>query len=397
MVSYMPYYTAPYARKELSRDEIRRNWRAAILLGIASSTYSTLISQLGAARLGRDAWVDWMSVAAIPARDWAIQLEPGWASIATGIAFHQWADFSWALVFFGVLGPWTAGLSPGRLALLAAPWAFFTSAVEWLLLVPVFPFAQPIFTLQQPYWLGLFVHLSSAAIYPGFAWIRWDKAERRRRFGGDLALWAWASAIALALIGAAVLTVLAANGRELPWRGEDPAADQRFMRHMRTHHEQGVAIAKLGATRTQDPHLRALARLMGASQSGELKILDSWWASWFAEPLPICSADERVSMPGLLSDDQMQELQSAPANAFNAKFIRMMSFHHAGAVTMADQRLKASGDVRLAMMAHAIRHAQQGEIGLMHGTSGFAAVRDAFANMFGDNLSPEVRIPPKDG
>src|SRR4051794_41694986 len=108
MVSYMPYYTAPYARKELSRDEIRRNWRAAILLGLASSTYSTLISQLAAGRLGRDPWVDWMSVAAIPARDWALQLEPGWASIATGIAFHQWADFSWALVFFGLLGRWTA-------------------------------------------------------------------------------------------------------------------------------------------------------------------------------------------------------------------------------------------------------------------------------------------------
>ena len=82
----------------------RRNWREAILLGLISSSYSTLISQFAAARLGRDAAVDWMSVAAIPARDWALQVEPSWSAIAIGIAFHQWADFSWALVFFGALG-----------------------------------------------------------------------------------------------------------------------------------------------------------------------------------------------------------------------------------------------------------------------------------------------------
>lgn len=71
-------------------------WRAAIYLGLISSTFSTIVSQLSAARIGRDAAVDWMSVAAIPARDWALSSEPSAAAIAIGIAFHQWADFSWA-------------------------------------------------------------------------------------------------------------------------------------------------------------------------------------------------------------------------------------------------------------------------------------------------------------
>src|SRR3954469_3851244 len=151
----------------------RLNWRAAALLGLISSTYSTLLSQLAAARLGRDAAVDWMSVAAIPAGDWALQSEPAWPSIAIGIAFHQWADFSWALVFFGLLGRWTSRLSPGAIALAALPWALLTSALEWFVLVPIFPFAQPIFTLQQPYWIGLMVHSSSAIVYPVFWWLRW--------------------------------------------------------------------------------------------------------------------------------------------------------------------------------------------------------------------------------
>ena len=38
-------------------------------------------------------------------------------------------------------------------------------------------------------------------------------------------------------------------------------------------------------------------------------------------------------------------------------------------------------------MAHAIRHEQQGEIHLMHGTSGFDAVYAALRNMIADNVN----------
>lgn len=44
----------------------KSNWIAAAELGIISSSFSTIVSQLFAARLGRDALVDWMTVAAIP-------------------------------------------------------------------------------------------------------------------------------------------------------------------------------------------------------------------------------------------------------------------------------------------------------------------------------------------
>src|SRR5438128_2270317 len=195
----------------------KSNWRAAVELGLVSSTFSSFVSQLFAARIGRDAAVDWMTVAAIPARDWAISTEPSWSAVLIGIAFHQWADFSWALVFFGVLGRWTAGLRrPLTIFLLAMPWAVFSSASEWLFLVPLLPFWQPLFTLQQPYWIGLLVHLSSAAMYPLFAWLRDPLPEAPRSRDVRFAK-AWAMG------GAAVVAVLAgvaafsACGREGPW------------------------------------------------------------------------------------------------------------------------------------------------------------------------------------
>lgn len=63
------------------------NWRAAALLGLTSSTFSTLVSQFTAARIGRDAAVDWMVVAAIPLRDPALQIEPSWGVVLAGILF----------------------------------------------------------------------------------------------------------------------------------------------------------------------------------------------------------------------------------------------------------------------------------------------------------------------
>lgn len=360
----------------------RHVWIAAALLGVISSSYSTLLSQFAASLLGRDAAVDWMSVAAIPTRDWALTAEPSTAAIAAGIAFHQWADFSWAVFFFGLLSRWTAGLSPMRLALIAPLWAVGTSALEWAVLVPLFPFFQPIFTLQQPYWIGFLVHLSSSLIYPLFPWLyrSLSRVERRFTLGWTAAMAALLMLVGLGAAGAAV-------DRVWPWRGESIVTDQTFMRHMHTHHQQGIELASLAIERARDPHLRALAGLMVASQASESSYLERWWRSWFDEPMQLCSAEERAAMPGLLSDAEVAELRSTPPATFDADFVAAMTKHHKGAVAMADQQLGASGDLRLTIMAHAIRHEQQGEIALMHGVDGTAAVRLAIAAMFADNVN----------
>ena len=367
-------------------SEGRTNWTAAALLGLTSSTFSTLVSQLAAARVGRDAAVDWMTVAAIPARDQILTDVPSWPAIVTGIAFHQWADFSWAIVFFGLLGRWTSHLSAPAIAAVALPWALFTSALEWSVLVPVFPFAQPIFTLQQPYWIGFLVHLSSASVYPLFPWFRALLTQTRTKENVRF-LTFWSGGLLGGLAICAALASLAASGHELRWMGHDREPDQQFIRHMVTHHQQGIELAALAAARAQDPHLRALARLMVASQAGENEILQAWWKSWFDIPMTICSAAERAVMPGLLSAEQIEQLRRVPDSTFDTQFVQAMTYHHAGAVRMADDELHGSGDLRLKLFAHAIRHGQQGEIALMNGASGWPAVSLAIANSMADNVN----------
>lgn len=362
----------------------RSRWIAAVELGLISSTFSTIVSQLFAARIGRDAAVDWMTVAAIPARDWAISAEPSWSAILTGIAFHQWADFSWALVFFGMLGRWTAGLRPPTILLLALPWAVFTSGMEWFVLVPFFPFWQPLFTLQQPYWIGLLVHGSSAVMYPLFARLRWRQGDVPARDLRFTNAWITGAAAAIAVLG--IVALSGAHGYELPWVGRDRDADQAYLRHMTTHHAQGIELARIAAERAQDPHLRKLAMLMVASQDGENRIFENWWLSWFDTEMPDCTTEERMAMPGFLTSSEMRQVKTAPAGQFDKVFVEAMSGHHKGAVRMTDQMWHSPGDLRLRIMAHAIRHKQQGEIALMHGTSGVAAVAMALRNMVGDNV-----------
>ncbi|TCU65565.1 uncharacterized protein (DUF305 family) [Bradyrhizobium sp. R2.2-H] len=369
----------PRERQRCSR------WIAAAELGLISSTFSTLLSQLFAARIGRDAAVDWMTVAAIPARDWALSAEPSWGAILTGIAFHQWADFSWALVFFGVLGRWTADLRPLMILLLALPWALFSSSLEWFVLVPLLPFWQPLFTLQQPYWIGLLVHGCSAMMYPLYARLRWRRGQAPVRDIRFTNAWSTGALVVIVLLGTVAL--FGAHGYELPWIGRDRDADQIYIRHMSAHHAQGIELARLATERAQDPHLRKLAMLMVASQTGENQIFENWWLSWFDTEMPDCSTDERTAMPGYLTPADMRQVKTASSDQFDAAFIAAMSKHHAGAVRMADRMWQSRGDPRLRIMAHAIRHEQQGEIALMHAADGAAAVAAAVRNMFADNVN----------
>jgi uncharacterized protein (DUF305 family) len=363
------------------------NWRSALVLGLISSTFSTIISQLMAARIGRDAAVDWMVVASIPLRDAALQIEPSAGVVVAGILFHQWADISWAVVFFGLLGRWTAGLNPWTILLVAPLWALLTSASEWLFLVPLVPFWQPIFTLDQPYWIGFWVHLTSASMYPLFPYLRDWMANSRRSRHRRFAL-AWSG---LATGGAAALGVVAFLGwhkHELPHMGGNAAYDQGYMQRMAAHHAQGVELAEMAAEQASDPHLRAIARMMAAAQRGEIAIFDQWWQSWFGGPLPSSTLHDHLGMPGIIPEDQLHALRETGQESFDPLFVELMTVHHSGAIAMADEAMTEAGDLRLKLMSHAIRHQQLGQIELMHGSEGIRAVRAALAATFGSRTAP---------
>jgi uncharacterized protein (DUF305 family) len=223
-------------------------------------------------------------------------------------------------------------------------------------------------------------------MYPLFAWLRRSPSERDA-FEDRIFLGFWSSGAICGILLLGALAVFAAYDGEISWIGRNPSVDQTFIRHMSTHHEQGIVLASIASERAGDPHLRALSKLMVASQKGEAGIFAHWWRNWFGDPMQICSAQERASMPGLLDPAEVAKLQTIEASAFDEYFIGLMTRHHKGAVAMADAQLRAGSDPRLRIMAQAIRHEQQGEIALMHGLNGERAVSIAFQNMFADHVN----------
>jgi uncharacterized protein (DUF305 family) len=191
----------------------------------------------------------------------------------------------------------------------------------------------------------------------------------------------------VAVVTLGIWDLFASIQRDIPWIGRDADRDQRFMRHMATHHEQGIALATIADEKAIDPHLKSLARLMVASQRGERSALLRWWQSWFSLSMDLCTTEERAAMPGYLEQSQIATLQAADGREFDATFVKLMSIHHAGAVAMADKELRQGSDFRLRLMAHAIRHEQQGEIALMQGVKGLDAVALGFRHMLSDRIN----------
>ena len=72
-------------------------------------------------------------------------------------------------------------------------------------------------------------------------------------------------------------------------------------------------------------HLRALLKLVVAgAREAETRILVRWWASWFGEPMQICSrAQERASMPGLLNTADIPE-GSLEISSFDRLFVDLI-------------------------------------------------------------------------
>ena len=128
------------------------------------------------------------------------------------------------------------------------------------------------------------------------------------------------------------------------------------------------------------PSRASFSKLMVASQKAETKIFSHWWSSWFGAPMQICSAQERASMPGLLNTAEVAKTSIDSSLILEPGITRERSRWRIS-------QLRDGSDPRLQIMAHAIRHAEQGEIALMHGVSGRNAVSVGFRNMFADNVN----------
>jgi uncharacterized protein (DUF305 family) len=120
-------------------------------------------------------------------------------------------------------------------------------------------------------------------------------------------------------------------------------ADIHFMSGMIHHHAQAIVMARWAATHGASPAVQRLADRIINAQQDEILTMQAWLRDR-QQPVPDATAtgmkmtmggmEHEMLMPGMLTDDQMKQLDAARGPAFDRLFLTYMIQHHKGAVSM---------------------------------------------------------------
>ena len=121
-------------------------------------------------------------------------------------------------------------------------------------------------------------------------------------------------------------------------------ADSEFMLDMMQHHDQALVMTGYVEDRTDDRDIRLLAERMRISQEDEVTMMTRWLQDRF---IPVNDESghghEGDTMPGMLTDEQLADLEAATGAAFDRLFLQSMIQHHLGAVQMVGELYAAGG------------------------------------------------------
>lgn len=113
-------------------------------------------------------------------------------------------------------------------------------------------------------------------------------------------------------------------------------ADLEFVQSMIVHHEQAIDMAELAAVRASDPKVKEFAARIEQAQAPQVATMRGWLGDWGEEPPSSEGGDHSgMDVSGMMSREEMAELEQASGEEFDRLFLRMMIRHHEGAVAMA--------------------------------------------------------------
>ena len=118
-------------------------------------------------------------------------------------------------------------------------------------------------------------------------------------------------------------------------------ADVHFMSGMIPHHAQAVLIAGWAPSHGAGPAVRALCERIVVAQRDEIALMQGWLRD---RKLPVPDAGHQGHMmPGMLTPEQLEQLDRARGAEFDRLFLRFMIQHHEGALTMVEQLMGSHG------------------------------------------------------
>jgi uncharacterized protein (DUF305 family) len=153
--------------------------------------------------------------------------------------------------------------------------------------------------------------------------------------------------------------------------------DVAFVQNMIPHHAQAVAMSRLAAQQAVSSQVKDLAARIQVRQQPEIEQMSAWLRARHAA-VPAASnpldgmeqgdmgqADHDTSgdLPGMMSGEQMHQLEQATGSAFDRMFLQMMITNHQGAITTAQTaELRAGQNPDARQLAQRVIDTQKSEV-----------------------------------
>ena len=121
--------------------------------------------------------------------------------------------------------------------------------------------------------------------------------------------------------------------------------DVMFLQGMISHHAQAMEMSVLVESRSNREVLELLAQRIRLSQEDEISMMQGWLQDrdLGVPTLDAHHADDYELMPGMLTDEEMMELEVAEGADFDTLFLEFMIEHHLGAIEMVENLLDQQG------------------------------------------------------
>jgi uncharacterized protein (DUF305 family) len=130
------------------------------------------------------------------------------------------------------------------------------------------------------------------------------------------------------------------------------AADVDFMAGMIPHHAQAVLIAGWAASHGARPDVRTLCERMVVGQRDEIELMRHWLrdrgqtvpdANATHHRMKMNGVEHDMLMPGMLSPEELAQLDKARGAEWDRLFLTFMIRHHEGALRMVDDLFESYG------------------------------------------------------
>lgn len=176
--------------------------------------------------------------------------------------------------------------------------------------------------------------------------------------------------IALAIVGvlavSATLSACSSNSNEAS--GSDSFNDQDvvFVQSMIPHHTQAIEMVDILLEKDGiDERVVELAESIKAAQEPEIEQMNGWLDEWDVSADMPGMDHGAGDMGGMMSEEDMSNLDAASADSASRLFLTQMTMHHEGAIDMAETELDSGENAGALELAQSIIDSQQAEIDVM--------------------------------